>query len=248
MHWSVEAVHAREQAREEERRRLARELHDELGQALLGLKMNLVALERRVFATTPGAVMSASGLTSDLQTRLPSMLELVERSIHTVSAIVSDLRPPALDQLGLIAALEWHVESFARRTGLRCEFTTAADLHELDNGRATSVFRMFQEMLTNVERHADANHVTVTVRREENDLTLSVRDNGRGVSAEKTLAPSSVGLLGMRERAALLGGSLTIESTPRAGTTVTTTIPLANRRNGHRPSRTGPDHDQAARH
>jgi signal transduction histidine kinase len=227
--WSAEAVRAREQAREEERRHLARELHDELGQALLGLKMNLASMLKRL--SDP-----AGGDLSELRAKLPDMLDLVERAVHTVSAIVTDLRPPTLDQLGLVAALEWQAESFARRTGLRCQFTATADVSELDVGRATAVFRMFQEMLTNVARHARANHVTVLVERRGDELTLCVRDNGLGVSPERALARSSYGLLGMRERAALLGGSLAIESAPRRGTTVTATIPLANRRARARPS------------
>ena len=223
--WSTEAVHAREQAREEERRRLARELHDELGQALLGLKMNLVWLQRR--AARPGGEALSEG-------RLPVMLELVEGAIDTVCAIVTDLRPPALDQLGLIAALEWQTESFARRTGLRCRFTGTADVRELDIGRSTAVFRAFQEMLTNVERHADASRVTVAVRRRGKCLVLNVRDNGRGVTPKQALKPSSFGLLGMRERAVLLGGDVTIKSAPREGTGVTMVIPVGNRRSATR--------------
>jgi signal transduction histidine kinase len=218
--WSTEAVQAREQAREEERRRLARELHDELGQALLGLKMNLVSMQRQ-----PGAPGDESG-----GARISAMRELVERAIDTVCAIVTDLRPPALDQLGLVAALEWQAESFARRSGLRCRFTGSADVRELDIGRATAVFRAFQEMLTNVERHANANRVTVAVRRRGDCLVLNVRDNGRGVTPRQALKPSSFGLLGMRERAILLGGDVTIKSAPRKGTSVTMVIPLANRR------------------
>jgi signal transduction histidine kinase len=232
--WSSDAVHAREQAREEERRRLARELHDELGQALLGLKMNLVWLQHRVAGAAEAPLVDVT----DIRTKLPALLELVERSIHTVTAIVTDLRPPALDQLGLVPALEWQTESFARRTGLRCTFDGAADVDDLDVGRATAVFRMFQEMLTNIERHARANHVGVTVRRQGQQLTVSVRDNGRGVPPQKALEPSSFGLLGMRERAMLLGGSLTIDGAPNRGTTVTATIPLANRR-GRRRDRQG---------
>jgi len=226
--WSAAAVHAREQAREEERRRLARELHDELGQALFALKMNLVWLQHRV-SGEPGQVEIA-----EVREKLPTFLDLVERAVHTVTAIVTDLRPPALDQLGLIAALEWQTESFARRTGLRCRFVGAADVDELDMGRATAVFRMFQEMLTNVERHAQANHVTVTVKRTGNRLKLSVRDNGKGVPASKASEPSSFGLLGMRERAMLLGGSLTIAGAPQRGTNVVASIPLANRRTSDR--------------
>ena len=230
--WSTDAVRARELAREEERRRLARELHDELGQALLGLKMDLEWLQHRVADPAETSL-------SDIRGKLPALLDLVERSIHTVSAIVTDLRPPALDQLGLVAALEWLTESFARRTGLRCRFAGTADVEELDMGRATAVFRMFQEMLTNVERHAQANHVSVAVRRVANRLLLRVHDNGRGVAPEKALAPSSFGLLGMRERALLLGGDLAIQSALRKGTTVTAEIPLANRRSRTRASKTG---------
>lgn len=221
--WSTEAVHAREQAREEERRRLARELHDELGQALLGLKMNLVWMQRR-------SAEPLEHTRREVDEKLQLMLELVERSINTVCHIVADLRPPALDQLGLIPALEWQTESFARRSGLRCRFSGTADVRELDSGRATAVFRAFQEMLTNVERHANASRVTVSVRRRGQCLELNVRDNGRGVTPKQALAPSSYGLLGMRERAVLLGGDVTITSAPRRGTVVTMVVPLANRR------------------
>jgi signal transduction histidine kinase len=224
--WSHEAVRAREQAREEERRRLARELHDELGQALFALKMNLLWLQGRVADTGDPHLVDPT----DIREKLPSLMDLVERSILTVTAIVTDLRPPALDQLGLVAALEWQTESFARRTGLRCQFAGDADVDDLDVGRATAVFRMFQEMLTNVERHARANHVNVLVRRVRNRLAVSVQDNGQGVPAGKASEPSSFGLLGMRERAILLGGDLTIKAAPQRGTTVTATIPLANRR------------------
>jgi two-component system sensor histidine kinase UhpB len=225
--WSTETVRAREQAREEERRRLGRELHDDLGQALLGLKLNLVWVQHRVAKPTPASL-------ADVGEKLPALVALVERSIQTVTAIVTDLRPPALEQLGLVAALEWQTESFARRTGSRCRFAGMADLDELDMGRATAVFRMFQEMLTNIERHAQANRVTVEVRRATNRLVLRVHDNGRGVAATQALAPSSFGLLGMRERAQLLGGTLKIESAPGRGTTLTAAIPLANRRSGLR--------------
>ena len=221
--WSTEAVQAREQAREEERRRLARELHDELGHALFGLKMHIAWLQTRMKALP-------SADSADIHERLPAMLDLVERSVRTVNEIVTDLRPPALDQLGLIAALEWQAESFARRSGLRCRFVGTGDVDELDAGRATAVFRMFQEMLTNVERHARASRVNVVVRRLNDRLSVRVRDNGRGVHLEKVAAPDSFGLLGMRERALLLGGNLTIRSAPRRGTTVVATIPLANRR------------------
>src|SRR5207248_411028 len=121
-----------------------------------------------------------------------------------------------------------------RRSGLRCRFVARGNVDELDAGRATAVFRMFQEILTNVERHADASRVTVLVRRSGGRLIVRIRDNGRGVASDKMRAAKSYGLLGMRERALLLGGQLTITSAPRRGTTVTATIPLANRRRGTR--------------
>ena len=229
MRWSAQAVQAREQAREEERRRLARELHDELGHALFGLRMHLVWLQQRM-------TECESTQAVDIQERLPAMLDLIERSARTVDDIVTDLRPPALDQLGLMAALEWQVESFSRRSGLRCRFVGRGSVDELDAGRATAVFRMFQEILTNVERHANASSVTVNVRRTGNQLTLHVRDNGRGLAPERMKSPGSYGLLGMRERALLLGGTLTVESGARGGTTVVATIPLANRRTRLRPN------------
>jgi signal transduction histidine kinase len=227
LRWSTDAIQAREQAREEERRRLARELHDELGHALFGLKMHIVWLQQRLLG-------SPRAESSDIHERLPAMLDLVECSVRTVNEIVTDLRPPTLDQLGLMAALEWQAESFARRSGLRCQFAARGEAEDLDAGRATAVFRMFQEMLTNVERHARASRVNVAVRCEGRQLTLRVRDDGRGVHPKQVLAPSSFGLLGMRERALLLGGDLVIRSGPRKGTTVTATIPLANRRFGVR--------------
>jgi signal transduction histidine kinase len=221
--WSTEAVEAREDAREEERRRLARELHDELGQALTGFKMDLAWLDRRLQAP------SADEL-SESRTKVNLLLQRVEQAIQTLSAIVTDLRPEALDHLGLVAAIEWQAETFARRAGVRCRFTTTTDVIELDRGRATSLFRMFQEMLTNVARHANASRISVSLRHKADRLLLTVRDNGRGVSVQDTLAPQSWGLLGMRERAVLLGGTLEIASARHRGTAISISVPLANRR------------------
>lgn len=221
--WSAQEIQAREQAREEERRRLARELHDELGHALFGLRMHVVWLQHRI--AQPDLTEAA-----DIRERLPAMLDLIERSSRTVDDIVTDLRPPALDQLGLMAALEWQVESFSRRSGLRCRFVGNGAVDDLDAGRATAVFRMFQEILTNVERHANASRVTVLVRREGERLMLKVCDNGQGLRPDRLRQRGSFGLLGMRERALLLDGELVVGSGPRGGTTVTATIPLTNRR------------------
>jgi signal transduction histidine kinase len=223
MRWSTEALRAREQAREEERRRLARELHDDLGQALTGLKMHLSWFDHRL------SELPLAG-TSEARTKIQTMRELTEQAMQTVRAVITELRPEALDRLGLIAALEWQAETFARRAGLRCRFAAGVDGVDLDMGRATSIFRAFQEMLTNIERHAGASRVDVSVQVKEDRLVLTVRDNGRGFEHANAMKPRAFGILGMKERAVLLGGEFNIESAPRKGTNVTLIVPLANRR------------------
>jgi signal transduction histidine kinase len=220
MRWSADAIRAREQAREEERCRLARELHDDLGQAMTGLKMDLSWLERQLADVTGN---------DEMQGKLRLMTQVVDHCIHTLRSVITELRPQTLDQLGLIPSLEWQIDTFGRRFGLRTNFTSTIESLDIDRGRATAVFRMFQEMLTNVGRHAKASRVNVRVELEANTLVLTVQDNGRGVRSAKT-APSSTGILGMRERAALLNGEIHVTSRPRRGTTVAVRLPLANRR------------------
>jgi signal transduction histidine kinase len=234
--WSADTVRAREQAREEERRRLARELHDDLGQAMTGLKMDLAWLERRVLDSNDGAPAR-----DELQTKLQMMSQIVNQCIHTLRSVITELRPQSLDQLGLIPSLEWQVDNFGRRFGLRTSFTSSVENVPIDMGRATAVFRMFQEMLTNVARHANASRVTVSVGLEGNTLIVTVQDNGRGVPSDKPAA-SSTGILGMRERVSLLGGQLEVSGRPQQGTTVVVRIPLENRRRAPRVA------DRRARH
>jgi signal transduction histidine kinase len=231
--WSADAVRAREQAREEERRRLARELHDDLGQAITGLKMDLAWLERQV-----SDAGGAPPRKDELHGKLQMMTQVVNQCLHTLRSVITELRPQTLDQLGLIPSLEWQVDTFGRRFGLRTSFSTTVENVAIDLGRATAVFRMFQEMLTNVARHANASRLTVTVDVEGTALVLCVRDNGRGVNAEKRSA-SSTGILGMRERVALLGGQLDMVSRPQQGTTVVVRIPLENRRRAPRAAERG---------
>jgi signal transduction histidine kinase len=239
MRWSTEALQAREQAREEERRRLARELHDDLGQALTGVKLQLSWFEHR-FAEPP-----LSEVTEVLE-KVQMMRQLIDQAMQTVRNVITELRPEALDRLGLVAALEWQAETFARHAGLRCRFTATKDVVDLDVGRATSVFRIFQEMLTNVARHAVASRVDVTIEQHNAELMLTVHDNGRGFSPESAVSSRAFGLLGMRERALLLGGSIDVSSVPRRGTTVSLRVPLANRRSASRPEINGSHHDQTA--
>jgi signal transduction histidine kinase len=239
MRWSTEALQAREQAREEERRRLARELHDDLGQALSGLKLQLSWLDHRLAEGTLADVNEA-------RAKVQMMRQLVDQAMHTVRTVVTELRPEALDRLGLVAALEWQAETFARSAGVRCRFTSSTEAVELDIGRATSVFRVFQEMLTNVGRHAAASRVDVRVEQQDDELRLSVRDNGRGLQPGVEISSRAFGLLGMRERALLLGGALELTSVPRRGTTISLRIPLANRRTAPRASVNGDAHDQTS--
>jgi signal transduction histidine kinase len=222
--FSADAVRAREQAREEERKRLARELHDDLGQAMTGLKMDLAWLERRVLDAPDGAPSS-----DEVHAKLQMMSQIVNQCIHTLRSVITELRPQTLDQLGLIPSIEWQVDTFGRRFGLRTSFTTSVESVPIDMGRATAVFRMFQEMLTNVARHANASRINVTVDVDGNTLILTVQDNGRGVTSKQPAA-SSTGILGMRERASLLGGELDVVSRPQQGTTVVVRIPMENRR------------------
>jgi two-component system, NarL family, sensor histidine kinase UhpB len=229
MRWSPEALQAREGAREEERRRLARELHDELSQALTGLKMELSWVENRVEG-------ERSSSATDVHAKVQVMRQLLDRAMHTLRSVITELRPEALDRLGLVAALEWQAETFARKAGLRCRFTSTGEAVELDRGRASSIFRAFQEMLTNVARHAAASRVDVTVAQSTEVFVITVRDNGRGFEAAAAARPSAFGLLGMRERALLLGGEIEITTAIGRGTTVILKVPLANRRTAGRPA------------
>jgi len=227
--WSLDAIQAFEQAREEERRRLALELHDDLGQALTGMKMDLSWLEGRL--ANPTAIHPA-----ELSAKLRMTMQLVDRCLHTLRSVISELRPQALDELGLIGAIEWETDTFARRYGIRTAFHTQTDRVDLDNGRATAVFLMFQEMLTNVARHAQATRVEVNVELPPGALLLSVRDNGRGWP-KGGVARSGYGLLGMRERTLLLGGVIDIVPGQPRGTTIVVKIPLVNRRQSTRPAK-----------
>jgi len=158
-----------------------------------------------------------------------SILQLVDEMIQTVRRISTELRPGILDDLGLVAAVEWAGEEFEARTGTKCRFALPTDDFAVDPERATAVFRIFQETLTNVARHADASEIRVRLAMEGKDLTLEVHDNGRGISEERLSNRRSLGILGMRERAMLLGGELTITGAPGKGTTVRVRVPEAGR-------------------
>lgn len=200
--------------REAERRHLAREVHDELGQLLTGLRMDMSLLDMRFGAQSPG-------LTENVQ----SMKALLDRAIQGVRQVVANLRPTALD-MGLIAALESVCIEFTQHTGIACVFQSNEKVVDMDEPRAVVVFRILQESLTNVMRHAGASHVSVTLGRDGNTLGLEVRDNGKGFDPSAVAANTSFGLLGMRERARGMGGHVAIISAPGQGAVVGLTIPF----------------------
>jgi len=215
----LRALAARLQAiREEERIRIARELHDEMGEALMAQKFGLTWLRRRLEQEpVPKAEIIA---------KIGELCRLIDGSAIRVRELCADLRPSILDDLGLSAAIEWQAQEFQTRTGIVCEIAQGVDLLDLDEQHATTVFRIFQEILTNVARHAKANGVHVSLRVSGPALLLAVTDNGKGICEDKACGGTSLGLLGMRERAALLGGKIAISSAPGNGTTVTVTIPF----------------------
>lgn len=201
--------------REEERTMIAREMHDELGQACTAIKMDLASIRRK---TTPRQ--------NQVRDRVDSSIELVDRMIFMVRRIASELRPRTLDDLGLIAALEWQAQEFEARTGIRSQISLPEEPLSLDPERATAIFRIFQESLTNVARHAEATQVDASLERHGDQLTFVIRDNGKGFDVEQARLRRSLGLVGMRERALLLGGEIKIEASPGSGTILTLKIPL----------------------
>jgi signal transduction histidine kinase len=215
---SLRALTARLQSiREEEGTRISREIHDELGQSLTGLKMDLTWLSRRLTDNKA------------LEPKIKSMFGLIDDTIRSVRRIASRLRPEALDQLGLVAAIGWQARDFQMRTGIRCKVTLPAEALNVDQETSTGVFRIFQELLTNVARHANATKVDVCMEVAPDALLLTVQDNGRGIAQQDASSGKSLGLMGMRERALLLGGDIRIEGSRAKGTRADVRIPLANR-------------------
>ena len=208
-----------EHVKEQERARIAREIHDDLGGNLTAIKMALSMLSARLPPEQPQLLEKAAYLD-----------DLVDRTIEAVHRISLDLRPSTLD-LGLVAALEWQAREFEKGAGIACSFhSDEGELEldpDLDPDHAAALFRIFQEALTNVAKHAAATRVTVTLRRVRQHLVLSICDNGRGIAPADRLKPHSFGLRGMSERARALGGTLTLSAAPGGGTMVAVKIRLA---------------------
>jgi PAS domain S-box-containing protein len=204
-------------AREEEGARIAREIHDELGGILTGLKWDLEKIDNNLNSTRDD---------SDIRKRLSSMTTLIETTINTVRRIASELRPGVLDDLGLVAAIEWQIGQFQSRSGLKCHWTNNASEVDLSRERATAVFRILQEILTNVLRHARATNLYVKLGRSKNYFELEVKDDGVGITESQRMNSRALGLLGMKERALLVGGEVCITGKEGGGTTVLVRVPL----------------------
>jgi signal transduction histidine kinase len=218
---------------EEERKRIALEIHDELGQALTGLKMQIHLLNRQLGEIDGNGTARLAGA----EQKTKDLLNLIDTTIASVRRIATELRPPILDDLGLVAAIEWQSQEFEKRTGIRCTLATNIENIEADSEFATAVFRIFQETLTNSARHSDAKNVLVTLKKTGGSLLLRVEDDGKGISNRAALGGGSrsLGILGMRERARLINGDLQVfNGSEEGGTVVLLDAPLGKGENNHK--------------
>jgi signal transduction histidine kinase len=202
--------------REEERAHIAREIHDELGQVLTGLKMEVTWLAKRLRE-------------QPLLEKTDSMCKLIDSTVQTVRKIATGLRPEMLDDMGLVAAIGWQAKEFQKRTGIRCRAKLPGEGTKLDIDVSTTAFRIFQEILTNVARHSRATRVDIDLDVDDAQVRLEVADNGVGIAEGELNGRKSLGLLGMHERALLFGGEVTISGAPGHGTRVSVVIPNRNR-------------------
>jgi len=217
----LRALAARLQAiREEERARVAREIHDELGQALTCMKIDLWQIREESSLDLVGK--------DAVLLKIEGLLGFIDATVDTVRRIASDLRPSILDDLGLIPAIEWQLSDFQRRTGIICAFKKPGSL-VVDKAYSSALFRVFQESLTNIARHSEAEKVAITLRKTKGELVLAIRDNGKGIRESDVSGAASLGILGMRERVLPFDGHIHITGKPGNGTRVTVRIPLPGR-------------------
>jgi PAS domain S-box-containing protein len=201
--------------REEERTHIAREIHDELGQQLTVLKMDVSWLNKKLAAAE-----------SSVKEKLKDLLNLLEGAVKSVRRISSELRPSLLDDLGLIAAIEWHLKEFEKRAGIKVKFYADEPELSLPEETRTGLFRIFQESLTNVARHANAKKVSVSLKRKGGEIVLSIEDDGNGFDKMKVADKKTLGILGMEERSSMMGGKYQINSIPGEGTIVEVSVPF----------------------
>jgi signal transduction histidine kinase len=216
-------------AQEEERKMISRELHDQIAQTLTGINVRLASLKT-------GATLNHKGL----QKKISSTQRLVEKSVDIVHRFARELRPTVLDDLGLIPALHSFMKSFAKRTGVRAHLTAFVAVEQLDTAKRTVLFRVAQEALTNVSRHAQASRVEVSMQKLPDRVCMNIKDDGKSFNVERAFHANGgkhLGLLGMRERLEMVGGKFIVESSPGKGTTVQAQIPLGKAARGGRKTR-----------
>ena len=209
-------------AQEEERKKISRELHDEIAQTLSGINVQLATLKKEAAVNVKG-----------IQRKIASAQKMVEKSVNIVHRFARELRPPALDDLGLIPALHSFVKRFVNRTGVRVRLKVFAQVERLDNAKRTMLYRVAQEALTNVARHAQATRVEVSIRELPGAACMEIKDNGKSFPVKRVLhakGNNHLGLLGMRERVEMVGGSFSVESMKGKGTTIRAQIPFHNGR------------------
>ena len=201
--------------REEERSMIAREIHDELGQVLTVLKIQIVLLSNKIKVTDP-----------DIAQQFSELASLIDQSVGSVQRISAKLRPGILDELGLLPAIEWQAKDFETLTGIQCKYSFPDHNIDLASEMSTAIFRILQEALTNVARHSNAKRVSIYLKKTDDSLVLEVTDNGQGISQSQIDNPKSLGLLGMKERALVLGGTFTINGLIHKGTNVKVIMPM----------------------
>ena len=215
------AIHL-QSVREEERTMIAQEIHDELGQVLTALKIQVSLL--------------ANKLNKDqepLKEKIKSLLEMIDASVESVQKISSKLRPGILDELGLIAAIEWQAEEFEKLTNIKCSLALPKDEFKLERNKTTAIFRILQESLTNIARHTEATKVVVTLMNHQSNVYLEIQDNGKGITQEQIKDFKSLGIHSMEERAIVFGGQVYIEGLAGKGTKVKVEIPFVEIKNGN---------------
>jgi len=205
---------------EEERKQISRELHDEIAQTLAGINVYLAALKAE-----------AAGKTNGLGRNIARTQRLVEKSVNIVHRFALELRPPVLDDLGLIPALHSHLKDYTKRTGLLIRVTAVAGVEQLNGTKRTVLYRVAQEALINIAKHAHASRVKVSLRRVPGAVCMEINDDGKSFAVERVLSAKRnkrLGLIGMRERVEMVGGSFSVDSAPRQGTTVRAQIPFGS--------------------
>jgi PAS domain S-box-containing protein len=202
--------------REEERIRIAREIHDELGQQLTGLKMDVYWLNKKLEAKD-----------EKIQEKISGIIDLINETVKSVRRISSNLRPSILDDLGLIAALEWHSREVEKRSEIKVHFSTRLTEQEIPADVATGIFRIYQEALTNAVRHANAHEIKSSLQINNNQLILEIKDDGKGIDPKAKANTKSFGLIGIKERTFVMGGKFELKSEPGSGTELCISIPLS---------------------